>query len=44
MLTTNKALVLPTKKQWCATTSQETLLDNYGSRDFQGKQSFQSYG
>jgi hypothetical protein len=31
------------KKKWCATTNQETLLDNYGCQDFQSKQSFQSY-
>ncbi len=30
MLATNKTSIPPTKKQWCATTSQETLLDNYG--------------
>jgi hypothetical protein len=44
VLATNKASITPTKKQWCATTSQETLLDNCGCQDFQSKQSFQSYG
>jgi hypothetical protein len=44
MLATNKALVTLRKKQWCATTSQETLLNNYRCRDFQNKQSFQNYG
>jgi hypothetical protein len=44
VLATNKASVTPSKKQWCATTGQETLLDNCGCRDFQSKQSFQSYG
>jgi len=44
MLATNKTSIPPTKKQCCATTGQETLLDNYGCRDFQSKQSFQSYG
>jgi hypothetical protein len=44
VLITNNASVPPTKKQWCATTGRETLLDNCGCRDFQSKQSFQSYG
>ncbi len=44
MLVTNKASGTPLKKQWCATMGQETLLDNCGCRDFQSKQSFQSYG
>jgi len=44
VLATNNASVSPTKKQWCATTGRETLLDNCGCRDFQSKQSFQSYG
>jgi hypothetical protein len=44
VLATNKASIAPSKKQWCATTGQETLLDNCGCRDFQSKQSFQSYG
>jgi hypothetical protein len=44
VLSTNKASVTPSKKQWYATTGQETLLDNCGCRDFQSKQSFQSYG
>jgi hypothetical protein len=43
VLAPNKASVSPSKKQWCATTGQETLLDNCGCRDFQTKQSFQSY-
>jgi hypothetical protein len=43
VLATNKASVTPSKKQWCATMGQETLLDNCGCRDFQSKQSFQSY-
>jgi hypothetical protein len=43
VLATNKALVSLTKKQWCATTGQETLLDNCGCWDFQSKQSFQNY-
>jgi hypothetical protein len=44
VLPTNKALVPPSKNQWFVTTCQETFLDNYGCRDFQSKQSFQSYG
>jgi hypothetical protein len=30
VLATNKASIPPTKKQWCATMSQETILDNCG--------------
>ncbi len=37
MLETNKALVTPSKKQWCATTCQETFMDNCGCRNFQSK-------
>jgi len=44
VLATNKTSVPPTKKQWCATTGQETLLDNCGCRKFQSKQQFESYG
>jgi hypothetical protein len=44
VLATNKASIPPSKKQWCATTGQETLLNNCGCQDFQSKQSFQSYG
>jgi hypothetical protein len=44
VLATNKTSIPPSKKQWCATIGQETPLDNCGCRDFQSKQSFQSYG
>jgi len=37
VLATNKALISPTKKQWCAITVQKTFLDNCGCRDFQSK-------
>ncbi len=44
VLALNKASVSPSKKKWCVTMGQETLLDNYECWDFQTKQSFQSYG
>jgi hypothetical protein len=44
VLATNKTSIPPSKKQWCTIIGQETPLDNCGCRDFQSKQSFQSYG
>jgi hypothetical protein len=42
MLAPNKTLVSPSKKQWCVTTSQETLLDNLDVEIFKPNNHFKA--